>query len=456
MTMWRRREHGFAYLLALILLVVMAALAVAYATSSGISLQQSNNHAGIQRSLLQSESGLAFMTYIMRGVTVPGQVRGQDMLNALAAALQARLNGSVNLHGAQVTVNASTISIPSIATDEGSFGATITLAGDRVVRVTTHGSDGSTSRAVGLNFDASASRSDVFDYGIASKSAVQLTGNASVRGANDPSEANILSATYNTLESFRLTGNCTLAGDIFSSNPDSYVTTTGNVKIGGVPASDPNVNQHIHIGVGETEFPEVDPTVFEPFATNIVDSSTSTVGNKTFTNIRIRANTNPNFTGNITIKGLVFVEVPNRVTFTGNLNMTGMIVTQDAGDNVYTTNTIRFTGNSTFRGVEQLPDTSEFQSLRQMPGSFLLAPGFGLSFTGNFGAVNGCMAADAFTWTGNASGVVHGPIINYSDSVFSLTGNSNVTINRATYSDTPPGFSSPGRFTPVASSYREY
>ncbi len=454
--MAKLNRKGLTSILALILLVVMAALAVAYATASNAGLQQSHNHAGIQRRLLQSESGLAYMTYIMRGVTVSGPVRGQAMLNALAAALQTRMNGTANLHGAQVTINGSTISIPSIATDEGSFSATVALAGDAVVQVTVHGSDGSTSRAVALKFDATTSHSSIFDYGIATKSAVQMTGNASIRGANDPSEANILSATYSTLETFRLTGNCNQAGDIFSSNDDAYVTTIGNVKIGGVSATDPNVTQHIHIGVGQTEFPEVDPTVFEPFATTLVDSSTSTTGNKTFTNIRIRANTNPNFTGNITLKGVVFIEKPNRVTFTGNLNITGVIVTQDAGDNVYTDNTIRFTGNTTVRGVEQLPDTPEFQQLRQMPGAFLLAPGFGVSFTGNFGTVSGCMAADAFTWTGNAGGTVNGPIINYSDSVFSLTGNSILTINRNTYSHTPPGFSSPSRFTPNASSYREY
>ena len=203
-------------------------------------------------------------------------------------------------------------------------------------------------------------------------------------------------------------------------------------------------------------FPEVDPTVFEPFATNIVNSSTPTSGNRTFTNIRIKANTNPTFSGNITIKGVVFVETPNKVQFSGNLNFTGVLVTQDAGDNVYTTNTVKFTGNTTSQGVESLPDTAEFHDLRQMPGSFLLAPGFGVSFTGNFGTVNGCMAADAFTFTGNAGGLVKGPIINYSDSIFSLTGNSSVTIDRLNTPTEPPGFSSNGSLRADNTTYAEY
>jgi hypothetical protein len=91
-----------------------------------------------------------------------------------------------------------------------------------------------------------------------------------------------------------------------------------------------------------------------------------------------------------------------------------------------------------------------------MPGASILAPGFGLTFTGHFGAVGGCMAADAFAWTGNANGTVHGSIINYGDSAFTLTGNSRITIDRSGSPAVPPGFSTPTRLTPVATSYREY
>ncbi len=448
------RQAAFACILALVLLAIMAALGAALAVGNNLNLVQSSNQASIQCSLLQSESGLAYLTYVLRDVTVPAQAAGQDLLDALAAALQTRLNGTNNLAGGQVTVLGSTISIPPIATDQGHFSASISITGDNVINLTVAGSDGKTTRSVGLTFNAQGGSSPVFDYGIASRSAIQVTGNASIEGANDPSEANILSATYSNLESFHLTGNATLEGDIYSANPDSYVTLTGNVSVGGTTGS--AIQDHIHIGVGDAEFPEVDPTVFEPCATNVVDANTPTSGNLTFSNIRILANTNPTFSGNITVQGVVFIEVPNTVQFTGNLNLTGVIVTEDAGDDAYTTNTIRFTGNTTLRGVEELPNTSEFAELRQMPGSSILAPGFGVSFTGNFGAVGGCMAADAFSWTGNANGTVHGPIINYSDSTFSLTGNSHITIDRSSSPQTPPGFATPQRLSPVASSYREY
>lgn len=450
----KTRTAAFACVLALILLAVMAALGVAYAAETHLNMLQSDTQAGIQCSLLQSESGLSYLTYVLREVALPAQAAGQDLVDALAIALQTRLNGTANLSGAVVTVVGTTILIPSIATDEGRFNVTINLIDDTTVHVRVAGTDGTVTRQVGLNFNRLEGASEVFDYGIASRSAVQMTGNASVSGANDATEANIFSGTYSTAESCRLTGNCAVEGDVYVANPDGYVTVTGNATIGG--ASGEAIQQHIHIGVGDLEFPEVDPTVFESFATNILDANTPTSGNRTFTNIRIPANRNPTFSGNITIKGVVFIEAPNTVRFTGNLNLTGVVVTEDAGEDVYTTNTIRFTGNTTVAGVESLPDTEAFAELKGLPGSFLLAPGFGVTFTGNFGAVNGCMAADAFTWTGNAGGTVRGPIINYSDSAFSLTGNAHLTIDRSTYPQTPPGFITPGRLAAAPGSYREY
>jgi len=283
-----------------------------------------------------------------------------------------------------------------------------------------------------------------------------MTGNAKVRGANDPSEANVLTCTYDDPEAVKLTGNCEIEGDVSISNPDAYATLTGNTRIGGESIWGGDIMDHIHIGIGDVAFPEVDPTVFEPFAVNIVDSGTSTSGNKTFTNIRILADTNKTFSGNITLNGVVFIEAPNTVHFSGNVTITGVVVTEDAGEGAYDTNTIKFTGNTTVRGVEELPDEPEFSALRQMPGSFLLAPGFGVQFTGNFGTVSGTLAADSFKWTGNAGGTVHGTIINYGDSEFKLTGNSNLSFDRSGDPETPAGFATPGRLVPVPSSYTEY
>jgi len=138
------------------------------------------------------------------------------------------------------------------------------------------------------------------------------------------------------------------------------------------------------------------------------------------------------------------------------VTITGVIVTEDAGEDTYDTNTIKFTGNTTVRGVEDLPDTPEFHDLREMPGAFILAPGFGTQFTGNFGTVSGCMAAETFKFTGNAGGLVKGMIISYGPEEFKLTGNSSLTIDLPDTGELPPGFTARPTLCPSPDSYKEY
>jgi hypothetical protein len=215
---------------------------------------------------------------------------------------------------------------------------------------------------------------------------------------------------------------------------------------------------HLHPEIGAVDIPTIDPTVFEPYATNIVDGSTSIGSNQTFNNIRIKAGTNPSFKANTTLNGVIFIETPNKVSFAGGAKINGVIVTQDAGPNAYSANTLTFTGNVTSTGVESLPST--FGDLRTKTGAFILAPGFGLSFAGNFGTVNGAIAGAAFNFTGNAGGTVCGPIISYSDSVLTvdnLLGNCHLSFDRSKY-DTGhiSGLVNPDVLSADATTYREY
>jgi Tfp pilus assembly protein PilX len=441
--MTMRIQRGFASILALLFLSLFAAIGVAYAALADSNHARSQNCAVAQSALFQAEGGLTYIVNVIRQCNLGANSSGTAMMDTLAADLATLLDGTANLNGAVVghTPGTTVITVPAISLDAAGrqFQTTITLSptnASAVVLLVT-GQDGSITHSVSLGMLATT-ESSVFNFGIASQGGISLAGNASVKGVNNASEANILTEVTSTNDAYNLTGNVSLAGDISATNPNAYVSMTGNVSIGG--ATGDAASSHIHIPVAQVDFPEVDPTVFEPFATNIVNSTTSTTGNKTFTNIRIKANTNPTFSGNITVQGVVFVETPNQVTFAGNLNLTGVVVTQDAGDNAYTTNTINFTGNTTTAGVASLPNTTAFATLRTMPGSFLLAPGFGVSFSGNFGTVNGTMAADAFTFNGNAGGTINGTLINYGNSTLSLAGNSQIKINRAGGTGSHPGF----------------
>jgi hypothetical protein len=286
---------------------------------------------------------------------------------------------------------------------------------------------GNASRTVTYNLTVQRGQSILANFGIASKSAISMTGNASVAGANNPAEANLLSATYSTTNAIQLTGNINLAGDAIVCNPLGKIRTTGNVTIGG--------NQII--GAQEPQWPTVDITPFTPYATNVQSGGSS--ASITLTNIRIPPNTNPTFSGNTTINGVIYVQSPNKVTFSGNITLTGVIVCDPPATNDLTKNQINFTGNVQSYGVDSLPTGSGYDTLRTLTGSFLLAPGYAVSFTGNSTIINGCMVANQFTFTGNSGGTIKGGILCLADTPFTMTDNSPLVIDKSTMPTNPSG-----------------
>ena len=451
------KSPGIISVLALLLLAVLTTLGISLATLANTSFLKADNFAKVQSARMEAESGLAFTALILQDCSVAPNTSGQALLDSLANQLASALDGTGNLQGGAIAYDSETVSIPSITVGNGrSFSARVSLLDPTVLHLVVTGENRGVTRTIAIDCDAVPNGEVFFGYGVASKSAVSLTGNAKILGANSPSEASVLSATSSTNEAINMTGNAKIEGDVYFPNPAAYATLSGNASIAGHDNASPTLGNHIHSNIANAEFPEVDPNEFEPFATNIVDQYTNTSGNLTFNNIRIAANTNPTFSGNIDINGVVFIEIPNQVHFSGNLNLKGLIVTQDAGDDVYDVNTIKFTGNTNIQSVEELPDTPEFHELREKPGSFLLAPGFGAELSGNFGTINGTMAADEFKFSGNATGLVKGSIINYSDSEFRLTGNASITIDKSGTADIPPGFALPSRFALAPDSYLEY
>jgi hypothetical protein len=171
-----------------------------------------------------------------------------------------------------------------------------------------------------------------------------------------------------------------------------------------------------------------------------VDSNTNTSANATFENIRILPATNPNFTGRVTLKGVVFVETPNVVTFTGGATVMAIIVGNGDVEDNSKTNRINFIGNVSSLPVSSLPDLPQFQGIRDETGTFVMAPGFGLSFGGSFDALCGAIAGNGIDFHGNAGGVINGSVINYSDEDMTLTGNSDLYFNRSGITEAPAGF----------------
>lgn len=114
-----------------------------------------------------------------------------------------------------------------------------------------------------------------------------------------------------------------------------------------------------------------------------------------------------------------------------------MIVAEGSFDDNSGVNKLDFTGSVDSMG---LPTGSQYDAMRQENGTFLLAPGFALSFWGSFGTIGGAIAGNGVKFGGNAGGTVNGSVINYSTTKMTVVGSSDITFNRSGITEIPAGF----------------
>lgn len=459
-------RRGITSVLAMIFLGLFSVLAVGFYASITTANQVASNELRTSDARLAAESGLQFIRYQLAQLSIPGSASGDErfatVYSELTEQLAAYRFSECNIIGMP---DSQTIAIPAstghgILLDSqglGRFAATIRQQGTALLVSVTGSAPydsgiSDASRTISLEFAPTQRRSVIFDYGIASRGPITMTGNSSVRGSPDSAMGCILSTTMATNQPLTLTGNVSISGDVFFVNPDATASCTGNVSIGGTSKASERL-EHIHAGVQEPEFPTIDTSIYEPYATNLITGSVS--GNTNFSNIRIKAGVNPTFSGNTTIKGVMYIETPNRVTFSGNCTIQGVIVAQSDPTGNITTNQLRFSGNVSASGPETLPDLPQYSGLRDLTGSFLLVPTFALTMAGNFGTIGGAIVADQMTFTGNAGGTVNGAVINLSSQPVSLTGNSPFYIHRPDSGYQAAGLTFSSYYKPLPETYEE-
>ena len=280
-----------------------------------------------------------------------------------------------------------------------------------------------------------------FDFGVATRGPLDIQGNIELAGVNISVESNAYIESLNEILALAIQGNSQIGGDVKIANPLACVDLQGGQSgIGGETGQDA-IDNHVEIGVPVVDFPQPVPSLFESYATNIFDPNTmDTSAHVELENLRIPANTNPHFSGQADLKGVIFIETPNVVTFTGGVDITGVIVgdgdwTDDSG-----TNQINITGNVDGHSVSELPQTSQFEGLHDDIGTFIMAPGFAISIGGSFSTMSGAIAGNGITFHGNAGGTILGSIINYSDNTMTLSGNTDLYFNRSGLEEVPAGF----------------
>lgn len=443
----------------MLFLVLFATLAVGFTVATEMSAQIADNERQLALARMAADSGMEYIRYQLGSMVLANGTNSSNLLTNTATALGSEINGTTNMGSNTVQVTGGTdIYIPSqtgwMTLDPNlntKFRADISQTGSNLV-VTVHGAGSSASivRGIQLQYTPSTGTSSVLNYGIAAMGPVDMTGNASIVGLNTTSQGSVLSATAGSTP-LTMTGNVSMSGAFSDTNATGAITTAGNVSIGGSTSS-PNFGGNVHKGITMPTFPTVDTSPYAPYATTQV---TTTSGNFTITNGYIPANMNPTFSGNITIYGVLYINAPNKVKFSGNVTIQGAVVV--ANNPTGTSNSLTFAGNVSATTMDTLPNTFPAAE-RALTGSFLLAPDFAVTMSGNFGTIGGSLVADSFTFNGNAGGTIDGSIIALKDTApsygVSMSGNSPFYFGNSVTS-TPAGLIFPGGYAPSEGSYIE-
>jgi Tfp pilus assembly protein PilX len=470
----RTARHGLSSVLAMLFLVLFSTLAVGFYTSSTMSSQIARNQQSLALAQAGAEAGMQYMRYQFNQMTIPPNP--PNLLNSVATALGSPspaglgMNGTSVMNGNSVTVTNNSIYIPSqngwsnIDSTTGistKFRAVITTSGQFVICTVEGGGGNATiKKAIQLKYQTAPKAGTILDYGVASAGTVTTAGSTFIKGATDPTKGSVLSADMVSSTPISVTG-IAVSGDVSVVNPSASIVVGASTSIGGT--TDPTqFPQHEHYGVPAPTFPWIDPTPFLNAANASPTPMTAYVpGQTTLTNVIIPPNTNPKFTGGATINGLLLIQTPNVVTFKGNANVNGVIVTDTTGSYDGVNNQIIFGGTVTSTPVSTL-NPATFGTLPQLTGSFLLAPNYAISFTGNFGTLNGSIVAGTVNMSGNATGTVDGSLIAMHDSSGSgsassvyVNGSADIIISSTGTTNYPTGMSFGNSYTPLPGTYIE-
>lgn len=441
------RGQGSALILSLVFIVMFSALAAAVATMSGANVQIAENHRRLDSALACAESGLEVVRYWMSQVEISGTTTPEMRFAQLEATLQNALT-STGVTNITPTYTSTTITIPSVTLDthQGqTFSAVLTKIDNDTVRLDVTGRYRSLHRTIRSNFLFGERAHSVFDYGLASLGPMHLFGNIDVTGYTEATlevEANAYILSPNDTIALTMEGRSMIGGNVTLTDSTKIVDIAGSkAGIGGLLGT--AALENVVFKPDPPEFPELHPEVFYGYATNTL--STDAVSGGVHDNVRVPAGLNPTFSGGATLRGIVYIESPNVVTFAGGTTIIGTIVTN--GDPTYdpppedpTAPRIIFGSNVNGYPTSQLPPEPQFAGLQEQSGTFALAPGFRVEFTGTFGTISGAIAANGVKVSGGSDGTINGSIINYADNTMELSGNGSLTFNRSGLTEIPAGF----------------
>jgi Tfp pilus assembly protein PilX len=432
------RNRGAILIVAMIFVVIFSALAVSMATMSGTNLQIAVNQHKADSARISAESGLDVTRYWLSRISISGTTADDLKFSQIASSLQEDLTSQC-ITNITPSYNGSTLTIPSVTLDsqgQKSFYGKITKIDKNTLQLDITGVSGAFTRTIRTDYKLGERANTVFDFGVATRGPLTTQGNISIDGVNIAVESNAYIESLSSFVALTMSGNSNIAGTVKIVNPLATTDIGDKAGVGGDTGADAMKN--IEIGAPAVEFPEMVPSIFYSYATNVLTPSMD-LKDVTLTNIRIPGGMNPVFSGHANLNGVFLIESPNVVEFGGGVNITGVIVTNGDSTDDSGTNQLIFRGSVTDYSVDLLPDEPQFAGLRSQTGTFIIAPGFAVSFGGTMDT-SGAIAANGVEFFGNAGGKIKGSVINYADKDMMVWGNSDLLFNRSGTTEVPAGF----------------
>jgi hypothetical protein len=450
----RPTRRGVASVMAMLFMVVFSALALGFYAATTTASQVANNEKTAAQARLSAEAGVDFLRYHLASLDIPANLTASQVFEEVEMQLSARLDGTGNLNGSRVGYDGTTISIPQVGyvkldpQGRQQFRLEITRAGDVLVtKVVGRAGSASLGRGIQIKFQKATNATAIFNFGVASRGPVSTTGQSTVTGLTDPTKGSVLSTNTTSATPISIMGKL-VSGDLSTVSETANIAWANGTSIGGTASNMLITRDHIHKGVPEPRFPDVDTTVYAQYATNPYVS-----GMNQLDNVRIPAGTNPSFTGNTLIRGVLYVEAPNRVSFGGNVTVQGMVVVQNGAPLDMTNTLLDFSGSVIHKPASTLP--ASFGDVRALDGVFVLADRFRVRMWGNFGLVHGHIIASQFQMGGSAEGTIEGSIITTADLPTTIDGSADVVIASTGTTQYPAGVTFGIHYTSIPGSYLE-
>ncbi len=452
----RHNRRASALLVSLMFVLIFAGLAISMMTMSGTNVQLASNHHNVNGALVAAQSGQEAMRYWLSRVLFSSSTPVASYFSAVVTALKDDLqdNGITNV-AVQTDGSIGTVTLDSATglTFDGQISVDSSQPTILQARVTGHSGD--IARTITILYNIQPYVFPIFNYGLATKGPVNFPGNPTITGVNAAWEADIFVESASNPIAMLSIGNLNFDGEVSIGNPAANIDFQADVIIAG-DHGQTAIDNHVSIGNDSPEFPAPDTDRFRVYATGPIINGSSpllTSPGPTLTNAMIPAGTNPVFTGGVTINGVLFIESPNKVTFSKNVALNGIIVGD--GDVVNpdpSSRRIDIKGNF---ASGPYPSDPQFDVIRSEVGTSVLAPGFFVTFAGNFSTLEGVVAVSGVHFSGNVNAQMKGSIINYSNSPTVIEGNAVMNFDRADSTKTPAGFDLYRELDYVPTSYAE-